>query len=346
MLDVDFQVPAGITVLFGASGSGKSTTLHLVAGLVEPERGRIAVGNDLFFDSSSKINLPIKERRVGYVFQQLALFPHLNVINNVAYGLHKLSKGERLQRASAMLEAFAIKHLAERRPNEISGGEAQRVALARALVTRPRLLLLDEPLSALDAIIKQSLIADLKRLNNELNIPILYVTHDRAEVITLGERVLVYSDGKIIAQGQPMDIFGAPAASSVARLAGVENILQGRVKARHTERGTMTCDFGGLEMEIPLTNAAAGETLTVAIRAGDILLAAEEPRRISARNILAGNITKIEEQDFRVLIEVDCGVALRAMLTHEARTELDLKIGRQVWLAIKTHACFILDSTG
>ena len=190
ILDVEFDALPGVTILFGASGAGKSVTLRSIAGLVRPEAGRIAINDQVLFDSARSINLPIRERGAGYVFQNLALFPHLTARENVEFALSESSKGERHERATELLRAFAIEHVAARRPRDISGGEAQRVALARALAPRPRFLLLDEPLSALDEAIKRSIIADLKKLNRELRLPILYVTHSREEALTLGERAI------------------------------------------------------------------------------------------------------------------------------------------------------------
>src|SRR5262245_57304380 len=209
-LDVYLEAPSGITILFGASGSGKTTLLKAIAGILRPDRGRIAVNGTLFFDSDTGADCPMRERKVGYVFQQLALFPHLSVIDNVAYGLYTQSRAERRKRAQAMLASFAIERLANRRPAAISGGEQQRVALARALAIQPRVLLLDEPLSALDAAVKRSLIADLKARTQHLQIPVLYVTHSRDEALALGERVVVLEKGRIIAQGQPLDVLEAP----------------------------------------------------------------------------------------------------------------------------------------
>src|SRR5579863_1183194 len=185
VLDVEFQVAPGFNILFGASGAGKTTLLDCVAGLITPDVGRIAIGERVLFDASRGINLPVAKRGVGYVFQSLALFPHLTVAQNVQYGLARLPKSERLAKTSAILEAFRIAHLAERSARKISGGESQRVALARTLVTDPAVLLLDEPLAALDAPTKARIIGDLRQWNHAHSIPILYVTHSREEVFAL-----------------------------------------------------------------------------------------------------------------------------------------------------------------
>jgi len=196
-LDVAFHAPPGVTVVFGPSGSGKTTLLECLAGLATPEIGAIAVRGEPLFDSSRKINLPPPERRVGYVFQELALFPHMTAAENIAFGVRAAGE-EKQALVRDVLQRFDITRVAERRPDEISGGERQRVALARALVTRPRLLLLDEPFSALDDELKLAIIGDLKRWLEANSIPVLLVTHDRQEAGVLGERMLRLKEGKVV----------------------------------------------------------------------------------------------------------------------------------------------------
>lgn len=205
-LDIGAGIQPGITIVFGPSGAGKTTLLECIAGLLTPGSGRIAIGSQIFFDSSLDVSLETRKRKIGYVFQDLALFPHLTVRRNVQYGLRSLAATEREERTAAILDSFKISNLINRKPSEISGGERQRVALARALVTDPCILLLDEPLTALDAQTKSKIIDDLRAWNEAHGIPILYVTHSREEVFALGERVLLLDDGKIIADGAPREI--------------------------------------------------------------------------------------------------------------------------------------------
>ncbi|HET9837193.1 MAG TPA: ATP-binding cassette domain-containing protein [Candidatus Angelobacter sp.] len=199
MLDVEFSAPEGVSVIFGPSGSGKTTVLQCLAGLLKPDAGTIRVGGETWFDCGRKINVPPQMRRIGYVFQDLALFPHMTAEANIAFGIHENGSDKR-QRVRAILERFHIAHLGENRPGEISGGERQRVALARALVIQPRLLLLDEPFSALDDELKLAIIADLKRWLEENQIPVLLVTHDREEARMLGGRMLLMKEGSVLAQ--------------------------------------------------------------------------------------------------------------------------------------------------
>ena len=206
-LEVDATAEAGITILFGRSGAGKSTLLDCIAGLLSPESGRVALqseaGEATFFDSERGTNLTPALRRIGYVFQNLALFPHLTVRANVEYGLAHLGRDEKRQRCVEILKSFHCGHLEERKPSEISGGERQRVALARALVTEPRVLLLDEPLTALDVATKLKMLEDLQGWNDQRRIPVLYVTHSPAEALRLGESVIYLENGRVLAQGKP-----------------------------------------------------------------------------------------------------------------------------------------------
>jgi molybdate transport system ATP-binding protein len=348
-LDVEVHATPGFTILFGPSGAGKTTLLDCLAGLLVPDLGNIAVGERVLFDSQTRVNLPIAKRRVGYVFQDLALFPHLTVEQNVGYGLSALERGERKGRVAAMLSAFRIDLLAKRRPKEISGGERQRVALARTLVTDPEVLFLDEPLAALDAATKMKIVDDLRGWNETHQIPILYVTHSREELFGFGESAVVLDRGRIVAQGTPHQVLSAPQQETVAQLAGFENILDARVDSVHEDRGTMTCVVGGkaegpVQLETPLVRAEVGAQLRVGIRAGDILLAISAPVGLSARNILPGRIVTLERRDVIICARVDCGVVLEVHLTLAARDSLQLVSGRDVWLVIKTHSCHLMQS--
>ena len=347
-LDVDFSAAPGFTVLFGPSGAGKTTLLDCVAGLASPDAGRISVGERVLFDENTPTYVPVAKRGVGYVLQDLALFPHLTVDQNTAYGLAHLSRSARKERVAAMLQEFRIGHLSQQFPAKISGGERQRVALARVLVTDPCTLLLDEPLAALDASTKARIIDDLRRWNQIHRIPVLYVTHGREEVVALGERVLVMDQGRIIAQGTPHEVLRAPLQETVAQLAGFENIFEALVESVHPDRGTLTCKLqvdkpGNLvEIETPLVRTEAGSRLRVGIRAGDILLAITLPSGLSARNVIPGRLVSLQQRDVIVSARVDCGVEMEVHLTFAARDTLHLKPGMEVWLVIKTHSCHLM----
>jgi molybdenum ABC transporter ATP-binding protein len=379
-LDVDFELQNGITILFGPSGAGKTTLLDCIAGVTDPEKGRIVVGARVLIDSENGINLSPTKRNIGYIFQDLALFPHMTVEANVAYGLRELKADDRKQRVAGALEGLGISDLRARRPAELSGGERQRVALARALVTQPSVLLLDEPLAALDMPVRMKIAEDLRRSIQALPIPVLYVTHSRDEVFMLGERMLILERGKIIAEGTPHQVMSAPRSQTVAQLAGFENVFDAEVISIHEERGTMTCrvtapnsgrarlpavptnheevngttevvpsrDYESavasaqIELETPLVRAEVGTKLRVGISAGDVLLGTAAPVGLSARNILPGKLLSLWQRDMIVVARVDCGVEMSVHLTLAARDSLQLTPGRQVWLIVKTHSCHLL----
>lgn len=346
-LDVEFVAPQGVTILFGASGSGKTTTLKSIAGILRPDSGRITIDDQPVFDSERRVDLAARKRNIGYVFQNLALFPHLSVRDNVEFAMTAVPRRERQQRALEIMSALQVEHTANRKPRDISGGEAQRVALARALSSRPKILLLDEPLSATDEPTKLAIMTDLKRLNRELCLPIIYVTHSREEAVTIGGRVIVYERGRVVAQGEPLDVFGSPVTTSVARLTGVENLFAGRVAAVNQPGGMMTVEIadeiGLSRLEVPFGSRAVDEQVRIAVPSGDILLATEQPRSTSARNILLGHISAIEDKGDRTIVSVASGVLWKASVTRQAARELSLAPGKQVWLAIKTHSCYLLD---
>jgi molybdate transport system ATP-binding protein len=207
-LEVEFTAPSGVTILFGHSGSGKTTCLRAVAGIVTPDEGRISLDGRLYFDSTSGVNLPIQQRRVGFVFQDYALFPHLTAEQNVAYGIRTAgqSKAARCERSRELLSLLGIEYAARQYPRELSGGESQRVALARALASDPAIVLLDEPLSAVDARTRARLLVEIKATQQRTGVPFLYVTHSMTEVIEIGDHVIVLNEGRIIEQGSPAEI--------------------------------------------------------------------------------------------------------------------------------------------
>ena len=344
-LDVDFQLPAGITILFGPSGSGKSTLLDCIAGLLKPQTARISLNLDVLHDSAKGIFLPPQKRRLAYLFQSPALFPHLSVQENATFGLRELNEDERANRVQDLLEAFRVAHLADRKPAEISGGEAQRVALARALATSPRAVLLDEPLKGLDAELKSSIVEDLRAWNRARQLPILYVTHQRDEVDALGERVIAVDAGRIVAEGPPHSVLDAPRRKRLAYAAGFENHLTAVVQAVRDSDGVMRARLAGTdtELEVPLSYAAVGDQIHIAIRAGDILLASQRPEGLSARNILEGTLDSMEQRGATVVCRVNAGAIFLVHVTPGALRALDLAPAKRVWLVIKTHSCHLVE---
>jgi molybdate transport system ATP-binding protein len=361
VLDAAFDVPPGITILFGPSGAGKSTILDCIAGLVRPHAGSIAIGGEVVFDSSRKINLRPQHRRAAYMFQKPALFPHMTVEQNVAYGLAKLRVDERVSRVRQILAAMRIENVLDRKPREISGGEAQRVALARSLVTLPRVLLLDEPLTGLDVMLKSSIVDDLRAWNSAHGIPIVYVTHNRDEVDAIGERVIVLDHGQVIASGSTSNVLDAPRSKALARAAGFENLLRGEVMDIRENDGVMRVQLnaGGTEdqrspgspigvrgiepaeIEVPVSFAQVGTQVVVAIRAGDILVAMHRPIGSSARNVLEGRVLSLERRGTLVAARVDAGVVFQVHLTSGAARSLEVAVGMHVWLVLNTHSCHL-----
>jgi molybdate transport system ATP-binding protein len=228
-LDIGWEAGEEVVALFGPSGAGKTLTLQCLAGLARPDRGRIVVNGTVVYDSERGLDMPPQRRRVGYVFQGYALFPHLSVADNVAYGLHDRPRGERRRRADDVMGRLGIAELAARRPRELSGGQQQRVALGRALAVDPELLLLDEPLSALDAPLRRQLRLELMGIVREWGKATVLVTHDLAEAFQLADRVVVYEAGRVVQQSPKTELLSAPASERVARLMGVRNILHGAV---------------------------------------------------------------------------------------------------------------------
>jgi molybdate transport system ATP-binding protein len=345
VLDVSIEVSPGITILFGVSGAGKSTLLDCVAGLMRPDEGRIVSGGDVLFDSAAGIHVPPPKRRIAYVFQTLALFPHLSAEENVSYGLRGLREEEKRGRIEAILTAFRVEKLRKQKPAEISGGEKQRIALARSLVTEPRVLLLDEPLTGLDAELKSAIVDDLRAWNAAKRIPILYVTHTREEVDALGERVIALDNGRVVSAGAPMEVLNAPRRKKLAQAAGFENLLSATVLDFREADGVMRVRLGesAREIEVPLGYAVAGSRVQVAIRAGDILLATERPHGLSARNVMEGRLVSLEQRGTMVIARVDCGATFVVHITPGAVRALELAPGHHVWLVLKTHSCHLVD---
>jgi molybdate transport system ATP-binding protein len=339
-LDIAIECGPGFQILFGASGAGKTTLLDCLAGLTPVDEGKISVGNRTLFDRSTGLNVPTHQRRVGYVLQSQALFPHLTLRENIAFGL---ADGDR-SKVDAIAREMEISDLIDRKPAQLSAGQRQRAALARTLVTEPQFLLMDEPLAALDAATKATILDVLRQWNEKQQVPILYVTHDREEAYTLGERLIVLEEGKIIATGSPQEVLTTPARNAIAQLAGFENLLKCEVVGEHPEQGTMSCRVSGTEvvLEAPLTRIT-GPQITLGLRAGDILLASERPKGISARNVLMGTIESIEHRGVlvRLLLNVS-GAKFEAHVTPGAQVSLGLTGGKNVWLVIKTYSCHLL----
>jgi molybdate transport system ATP-binding protein len=328
-----------ITVLFGPSGCGKTTILRCLAGLDRPQRGRIDFGETVWLDTAAGICLPPQRRNVGYLSQDYALFPHLSVTQNIAYGLHGLGRGERQRRVAELLALLGLAGLAARYPGQVSGGQQQRIALARALARRPQLLLLDEPLSALDASTREQLRHELRRVLSDFAIPAIIVTHDRVEAIALADHVVVLDQGMIRQSGPVQEVFNRPADLAVARIVGVETVLPARIV--RVDDGLATVAVGGAELVAVGVGAKVGEVY-LCIRAEEVALQKGAAGHSSARNQLGGVIRSLVPEGPMVRVGLDCGFALAALITRPACTELGLHEGGAVTALVKAPAVHII----
>ena len=351
-LEIDWEIPPGqALVLFGPSGAGKTTALRAVAGLLWPLKGHIEVGGQTVYDNEQRLWIPPHQRRVGYLTQQYHLFPHLTVAGNIGYGLPKAANSNNNGRVRELVQTFHLEGLEERRPGELSGGQQQRVALARALAPRPDALLLDEPFAALDAELRRTLRRELRSILTEARIPVMLVTHDREEALALGDAVQVIDRGRPLARGRPLEILGQPGQGRVARLVGVENLLQMRVASRHPQDGTMVCvtedSWAGpdqrLQLEVPISDFEEGDAVIVGIRASDIILAGEQLQKSSARNQLPGRVTSVELRPPGYEVTLDCaGSPLRCHITGSSLIEMKVEPGLDLWAVFKASSCFLV----
>jgi molybdate transport system ATP-binding protein len=341
-LDSRFVVEQGITVLFGPSGSGKTTILRSIAGIAVPDEGRIELGEHVYFDSEKGINLPIQRRRIGFVFQDYLLFPHLTAAQNVAYGIRSATPKGRRDRAMELLELLGIAYTSDRRPLHLSGGEQQRVALARALGSDPVILLLDEPLSALDAATRMRLLGEIVDLQRKSKIPFLYVTHSPADAVRVGDSALILSAGRIVQVGKPAEVFNAPRDSVVSRAVGSENILAGKVQDQNEREGISVIDLGGCQLVIPYAGLPIAAPVTIGIRSDDIIISRERIGQTSARNLLEGTIRQVVHDGQEVDLLTSCGVDLKVRITPQALETLELKPGVKIYLLIKASSCHLL----
>ena len=314
---------AGVTVLFGPSGSGKTTILRCLAGLETPDTGEISFGDEPWF-AGGKTVTPPKNRRVGFVPQDYALFPHLTVAANIAYGLHGRSAAEKNSRGAEMLNWLGLDGLAARRPGQLSGGQQQRVALARAVAREPKLLLLDEPLAALDTPTRQRLRGELRHLLRQLAIPTVVVTHDRLEALALGDDLVVLDAGRIVQRGPVQEVFSRPANLTVAGIVAVETVQPGRVL--EVQNGLAAVLVGSARLTAVAGDLPAGVTEVFAcIRAEDVILSHDPELHSSPRNRLSAVVRAVVSEGPLTRIELDCGFPLTAVLTKQACAELELQ---------------------
>lgn len=338
VLDARFQSAGRLTALFGPSGSGKSSLINIIAGLTRPERGRVVVDGRVLVDTEKRIFVPRHKRRIGLVFQDARLFPHMNVAANLRYGRFFTPAAERYARMDAVVDLLGVGHLLDRRPSGLSGGEKQRVAIGRALLASPKLLLMDEPLASLDEARKAEILPYIERLRDETRIPIVYVSHSVAEVARLASDVVVLAAGKVAASGPTGDIM-----QRLDLLADEERGEGGAVVdttvARHDESFAMTVLASGAgQIRVQRLAIAVGAPVRLRIRARDVMIATERPHGLSALNIFPGRVVAVDPgQGGSAEVHIDCnGTPVLSRITRQSVEALDLKPGRNVFAVVKT----------
>jgi len=340
-LHVDVDLPAtGITAVFGQSGSGKTTLLRCLAGLERSPTGFMQVGDDVWQDETRNRYESISIRRIGYVFQEPRLFPHLSVRSNLTYGFNRTPDQERRLSVDQVVEVLGIAHLLDRRPHKLSGGEQQRVAIGRALLTSPKLLLLDEPLSSLDSERKREIMPFIQRLYKELKIPIVYVTHSLHEILQLAQVVVLLRDGKVVATGPLTEVFSR---LDLHRHLGphlIGAVVDTAVAEHEHQFGLTRLEFNGQSLYVPLQSLDVGQPLRIHILSSDVSLAVgPSATQTSALNILSAMVKEIAEVDKATVdVRLDVGCPLVASITRKSAIALGLKPGQRLYAHIKSVA--------
>jgi molybdate transport system ATP-binding protein len=336
-LDVEFTAEARVTALFGRSGAGKSTLVNMIAGLVRPERGRIAIDQRVLFDSAAGIDVPVHERRIGYVFQEARLFPHLTVKRNLLYGHRDAGHGASLPQIAALL---GLEDLLDRRPGDLSGGEKQRVAIGRALLASPRVLLMDEPLASLDHFRKGEIMQYIERLRDELGVPIVYVSHAIEEVTRLAEIMVVLTNGRRVACGPVAEIMGRLDLAPYTGRFEAGAVIEARVAGHDLDYGLTRVAFEGGECFVAGLDALAGEPVRLRIRARDVALALDRPAGTTFRNIVRGRVEEIAAGEGAIAeVRLSAGSAtIVARVTRLSVADLGLHEGMTCYALIKAIA--------
>jgi molybdate transport system ATP-binding protein len=348
--DIDLPL-AGLTALFGASGAGKSTLVSLIAGLLRPDSGRIAVADTVFFDGSQRIDLPVHRRELGIVFQDARLFPHLSVRSNLLFGFKRA--GARAQSPSVSFDAvvalLGLEALLERRPHTLSGGERQRVAIGRALLAQPRLLLMDEPLASLDAPRKAEVLPYIERLRDEFDLPILYVSHAVDEVLRLATALVLFDAGAAVAAGPLTEVLDHPRAAPLRGGADAGALVFGAVREHDPRYGLSTLACEGFALRVPRVDLPIGAPVRLRIPAREVALALSRPSDVSITNRIEGTVERVVERTdeadhaplsahLEVQVRVGPNTVLAVAVTRESAERLALAPGLRCWCLIKSVA--------
>ena len=344
-LDVVFEGAAGVTVLFGPSGAGKSATLAAIAGVLAPDGGRITLGDDVLYDRAGRIVLKPEARRIGWVFQDARLFPHLSVEGNLRYGLARARGRPAPIAFDAVVGVLGLAALLRRRPRDLSGGEAQRVSIGQALLSQPRLLLMDEPLSALDAARKGEILAFIEQVRDAFALPIVYVTHSLTETVRLADRLVVMEAGRVVGEGTLSEVLARADLPLLAERTDAVAVVEGAVTDPDPARDLTLVRAGEGVWLCPPLNKPVGAPVRLVVLARDVILAVTEPQGLSARNVLPGRIEHMTpRRDGSVLARLDVGGRLiLSALTPDAVQALALRPGLPVWAVVKSVA---IEGTG
>ena len=338
LCDVAFSsATPGVTALFGRSGCGKTTVLHMIAGLLRPDRGAIRVDGIALFDAAQGIDMPAEERGIGYVFQDSRLFPHLSVRGNLRYGERRARRRTHQLRFDDVVDLLGIAPLLARRPAGLSGGERQRVAIGRALLAQPRLLLLDEPLTALDGARRAELLPYLEGLRDRLSLPMVFVSHQFEEVLRLADQVVVMQNGRVGDQGDIVAMSQSPALRAIIGSESLGAVVEGVAGEVDAASGLAQIQVGDGLLLVERGALRRGQRVRVQLLARDLILAIAPPAGLSVRNSLAGRITRLEADGARAwLVFTDIGgTTLMVRVTDDARSSLALAVGQRIWVLVK-----------
>lgn len=328
---------AQVLALFGRSGCGKTTAINLLAGLMQPDAGRIALGDTVLFDSELGIDVPTEQRRIGYVFQTPRLFPHYSVRGNLLYGASRSRAQQPSLQFDHIVSLLGLTELLPRLPHQLSGGEQQRVALGRALLSQPRLLLLDEPLASLDQARRAEVLPYLERVRDELGLTMVYVSHQFEEVLRLAAHVVLLEQGKAIAAGALTDISLQPALRQLIGADAVGAVIDAQVTSIDAQSGLAQVAVGKGQLQVDAQSLGIGQRVRLQLLARDLILALQKPQGLSVRNQLQGVLIAIDADGAHAsLVGVDVGgTTLQARITNSALRELDLRVGLEIWVLVK-----------
>ncbi|HII03064.1 TPA: ABC transporter ATP-binding protein [Methanosarcinaceae archaeon] len=339
-----FDAGSDFAVLFGCSGSGKTTALRCIAGLETPDSGTISINGKVYFDSKKKVNLPPQKRKIGYMFQENALFPHMNVRQNIEFGLKGRSSVEKMERVNEMLDLLGIEELEFAYPDELSGGQKQKVALARALAPEPEVLLLDEPFSALDTVVRLKLRKELRTIQKRLGIPVVFITHDPVEAFTMADRMVVFDDGRVQQLGSPEDVFYHPKTRYVAELVGISNLFDDAVVEGHGHGDECTFLWSlGTEITAPYIRRMAGDKVSWGIRPENVELVDRRKlhviRQEDRKNLFDGTIMNVVNKGtsrIMSLILKDSEDVLKVEVANHVFDSLKIEAGDECMVRVRT----------